>query len=83
MLKARSQLGHVHAYTRELALATLEEAAFDITYERYHRIPPTTRSLRSRIVDGIRRSMFAISPHQTVRLAGGWSLLLLAQERQS
>lgn len=81
LLNARRQYGHRHVYTRELLLQTLTEAGYDVETLSYDRVPPARDSVRQRVVDRVRRSLFVASPELTARLLGGFSLLVLARPR--
>ncbi|MFT4623450.1 MAG: SAM-dependent methyltransferase [Myxococcota bacterium] len=75
LLAARRRYGHLHAYTRALALARLAEAGWALRQAELERVPPTLLRTRSRISDGVRRAAFRVAPELTVDLLGGWSLL--------
>lgn len=79
MLDARHRYGHLHLYSRELALDLLEEAGYLSEIVRYDRVPPSLGSPRRRAVDRLRRGLFAIAPDHAVRWIGGWSLLVAAR----
>lgn len=81
-LEARRRFGHRHAYTRELAFAVLDEAGLEVLAWRHHRVPPDTPTPRARLVDAVRRGLFAVAEAPTVRLLGGWSLLVAARPRR-
>jgi SAM-dependent methyltransferase len=83
MLELRRRHGHVHAYTRETALALLRECGFRIEVERLDRVPPATPTARARAADRVRRVGARIAPRATVRWLGGFSLLLLARSARS
>lgn len=76
LLDARRRYGHRHCYTREMALELLASAGFRVESCRYDRVPPPTPTPRHRAVDLGRRALFSLWPHGTVRLLGGWSLVV-------
>jgi hypothetical protein len=79
LMSARDRYGHLHAYTRRLALGRVEEAGWTVEASRLHRIPPRTVTLRERVADTVRRGAFRLAPRATVDTLGGWSLLILAR----
>jgi SAM-dependent methyltransferase len=81
LLEARRRYGHRQFYTRETALALLEEAGFQVEVWRYDRVPPPADTLRRRLVDRVRRSLFSAVPDATVRWIGGFSLVVCARPR--
>jgi len=83
MLHARRQWGHRHAYNRALAEEVLAEAGYDVEVAWYHRVPPEVSGPRGRVVDLSRRAFFRAAPDLTVRLLGGWSLMVCASPQDS
>jgi SAM-dependent methyltransferase len=79
LLQSRDRWGHRHFYTRDLALDLLLTAGYRVETVRYDRVPPPVDTVRRRVVDGVRRSLFRIAPDRAVRWIGGYSLLVLAR----
>lgn len=79
LLEARRRYGHRHVYTRELALQLLGEAGYEVEKVVYDRVPPPRETARQRLVDGLRETLFQVAPALTVRLLGGYSVLVLAR----
>lgn len=80
-LKDRKNIGHLHYFTRETALATLIDCGYEIVDSLYTTafldLPPKT--LKAKTIRFPRRLMFRISQHLAVRVLGGCSLLVLAK----
>jgi hypothetical protein len=81
LMRVRESVGHLHYFTRETALATLEDAGFKVIDERFTpgalELPQT--SLATRLMRLPRRIAFKIGPALTARWLGGFSLLVLAE----
>jgi SAM-dependent methyltransferase len=75
---ARAKLHHLHVYTRPLVLRALESGGFRVVHTRSDRVPPPTDTPRRRIVDAVRRGLYAVAPTPTVSFLGGWSLVAVA-----
>jgi 2-polyprenyl-3-methyl-5-hydroxy-6-metoxy-1,4-benzoquinol methylase len=79
ILKAREQVGHLHYFSKDTAIATLRDAGYDIEASRY--TPDTldlpARTTRMKIAKWPRRLGFRVAPDFTVRTLGGYSLLVL------
>jgi cyclopropane fatty-acyl-phospholipid synthase-like methyltransferase len=77
----RRNVGHIHYFFKQTALATLEGCGYTIVDHCYtaSRLELPNQALSSRIMQVPRRMMFAIDPDFTVRLLGGYSLLVLAK----
>ena len=81
MSSSREPLGHLHYFQKETALATLEETGFEVvdwTYTPSTFVHPPENA-RARVIQALRRAMFRVAPDLTLRLIGGWSLLVLAR----
>lgn len=73
----RREVGHLHFFTKETALATLAEAGYEVLDTAY-----TSKSMNlsrlARAARLVRKAPFRLAPDMTVRLLGGYSLLVLA-----
>jgi SAM-dependent methyltransferase len=80
LLGKRRALGHVHYFTKELALAAIGEAGYDVVDWFYTPggvdLPGSALSVLARRP---RQLLAAVSPDAAARLLGGYSLLVLAQ----
>ncbi len=84
-MQMRRNAGHLHYFSEESGLATLESAGFEIIDSRLaskvaHEL---SKGLTvSKVLTGIPQYLlFKLSPHWSARLLGGASLLVLAQGR--
>ncbi len=82
ILDARSQIGHLHYFTRGTALALLRDCGLEIVEEHYTpwAIDQSYKSWKKRIAALPRRLAFSLAPHATVRLVGGWSLMVVTRK---
>lgn len=85
LLHVRERVGHIHYYTRKLALAMLEECGFEIIEARYTgaALNAPRRSLKTRLAGLARKAVFAINHDMGARLMGGETLLVLAAPKVS
>ncbi len=81
LLHVRRKVGHVHYYSRGLALALLEDCGYRVIDARYTgaAFSAPQRTLRTMIASLPRRLARWISPHWGVRLFGGETLMVLAE----
>jgi len=85
VLEKRRKYGHLHAFTREMALATLTDAGYEVVdhfYTNDHEIdnrPP--RGLRPSLVYRFRRWLFQRKPDLAVYLFASFNCLVLARAR--
>lgn len=81
LLHVREKTGHVHYFTRKLALAVLRDSGFEILEDRFtdaYRTAPGL-SLKSKLAGLLRRAIFALAPQAGPRLLGGQTLIVLAR----
>jgi len=85
ILEARRQVGHIHYFTKHLALELLAEAGYEVEYCEYSNLSMSgpRSSWKSRLVYLPRMLAYLISKDFGVRLLGGESLLVLARSRTS
>jgi SAM-dependent methyltransferase len=74
-------VGHIHIFTIETALKTLEHSGYRIhdwfLTEGAHTVP--TGNMRTRLANLVRRPLCKLSPGLSARLLGGNSLLVFAE----
>ena len=82
-LRVRRSAGHLHYFTRDLALAALQENGFQVLDDFYTRpgIERTGNRVTSKIARWPRRALAAVHPGLASMLLGGFSLLVLVEGR--
>ncbi|MDP3809769.1 MAG: methyltransferase [Hydrogenophaga sp.] len=83
LLHVREQVGHLHYFTRNLALTMLKECGYEIVEARYTgaSFSAPRRSLKTKLAGLFRRAVFSLSHDFGARLMGGETLLVLATPR--
>ena len=81
LINARKKVGHLHYYTKDLALSTLFETGYEVLDWRYTgaSLNSPNRSLKTRLAAMPRRIAYAVNKDFGVRLLGGETLLVLAK----
>jgi SAM-dependent methyltransferase len=81
ILKQRTVVGHLHYFFKDTALATLKYCGYEVIDSFYTPagIEGGHLSLGARLLKLPRKLMFNINPDVTVRILGGYSLLVLAR----
>lgn len=79
-LRWRQEVGHLHYFTRDLALAALQETGYRVIDAQYtaYAIDRPAPTLKARLARLPRRLAYALSPDQAALLLGGFCLLVLA-----
>lgn len=82
LMKVREKVGHLHSYTKDLALATLRDTGYEILDWRYTgaSLNSPNRSWMTRLASITRRLVYSVHKDFGVRLLGGETLLVLAKE---
>lgn len=83
LLHARAKVGHLHYFTKSLALALLDECGYDVIEARFSgaAFNAPQRSWKSRLMGVFRRVIYAFHHDVAVRLLGGETLIVLARPR--
>ena len=83
LLNVREKVGHLHYFTRGLALSLLEESGYEIVAAQYTgaSLNAPQRSLRTKIAGVVRWLLYLINHDLGARLLGGETLLVLARPR--
>jgi len=85
LLYVRHKVGHIHYFTKGLALTLLEECGFEVLDARYTgaAFNAPRRHWTTRLAGLARRVVYAINKEAGVRLLGGETLMVLARPRQA
>lgn len=83
LLHVRRKVGHLHYFTRGLALAMLDECGWEVVETRYTRAALTApnKGMATRLAGVLRLATQGLMGHAGVRLLGGETLLVLARPR--
>lgn len=84
-LRWRNDVGHLHYFTRDLALTALKETGYRVIADRYtaYAIDRTAPTLKAKLARWPRQLAFQINPHQAALWLGGFCLLVLAESNPS
>jgi hypothetical protein len=81
ILAGRKQVGHIHYFTKETALAALVDTGYEVVdyFFTAGMVELPGKPLKSRILNIPRKLMFKLNKNLTARILGGYSLLVLAK----
>ncbi|MDP4116079.1 MAG: methyltransferase domain-containing protein [Bacteroidota bacterium] len=81
ILEARSQVGHIHYFSKETALAMISESGYKIIDYFYTQsaIEVPSKKLKTQLAKFPRKFFFKLNQDLTARILGGYSLLVLAE----
>jgi hypothetical protein len=81
ILRGRASVGHIHYFTKETALATLKDTGYEVVDYFYTNGSLELPNLgwKTNLLKLPRRLLFSIHQDLTVRILGGFSLLVLAK----
>ncbi len=81
ILSARNSVGHIHYFTKEIAIEILKDTSYEILDYFYTAgsIDLPAKSLKSLLAKFPRKVLFKLSKDMTVRILGGYSLLILTK----
>lgn len=81
LLHTRDAYGHLHYFTRELALRALADTGYTVLDAVYtsEALELPTRLIGRNLLKPLRKLLFALHPDVAVRLLGGYRLLVLAR----
>jgi len=77
IMRTRESAGHLHYFTKEIALEILRDVGYEVLDWFYTELP--LKSIKRYIARAPRRLFFAIHQDLAVRIMGGYSLMVLAQ----
>ncbi|EMO53359.1 class I SAM-dependent methyltransferase [Leptospira noguchii] len=85
LLDVREKAGHLHYYTKDLALETLKDSGYEILYWKYTQasLSSPNRSLKTKLMSIPRTVFYSIHKDLGVRLLGGETLMVLATAKKT
>ncbi len=80
LIEARKSVGHIHHFSKETALATLEDCGYRVIDHFYTSGRTDLGGLgwKSQLMRIPRQALYQVSPDAAARMLGGYSLLVLA-----
>lgn len=81
LIRQRRASGHLHHFSKETALATLEDTGYKVIDYQYTSGATDLGNLgwKTRLLKGPRKAMHFLDPDAAARYLGGYSLLVLAE----
>jgi SAM-dependent methyltransferase len=81
ILGLRRNVGHIHYFAKEIAIAALTDCGYKIVDWRYtaSRLELPNQALSSRVMATPRRLLYGLNQDLCVRVLGGYSLLVIAE----
>jgi SAM-dependent methyltransferase len=81
LIDSREKVGHLHHYMKDTALATLKDCGQEIIDYAYTSaaLDATDKKVRTKILNVFRKFLFNFNQDLTVRLFGGYSLIVLTK----
>ena len=81
LLDARRSVGHIHHFSKETALASLEDCGYKVIDHFYTsgRTELGNLGWKTQLLKWPRKALYRLNPDAAVRLLGGYSLLVLAE----
>ena len=81
LIDARRKVGHIHHFSKETALATLEDCGYEVIDHFYTsgRTELPGLGWKARLLKGPRAALFRMNPDLAARLLGGYSLMVVAR----
>lgn len=85
LVRGRESVGHIHYFSREIALASLAETGYEVVGETFTRgcLELGRLGPKQKLAGIPRRAVFALRPNLAARVLGGFSLLVLARSANS
>ncbi len=81
IMKARSRVGHIHYFTKEIALQILRDIGYKV-YDYFYTagsVELPAQSIKSSLARLPRRFLFTVNKDLAVRIMGGYSMMVLAK----
>lgn len=83
LLRVRAKVGHIHSFTKGIALSLLDECGYEVIEAHYTgaALNAPNRTLKTRLAGILRWLAYAVNRDFGARLMGGETLMVLARPR--
>ncbi|HWZ19703.1 MAG TPA: class I SAM-dependent methyltransferase [Ktedonobacteraceae bacterium] len=80
LLKVRESFGHIHYFTKEIAIRSLKDVGYEVLDSFYtaRATELPTHEIRRNLLKLPRKLLFSLNQDLAAHVLGGWSLLVLA-----
>lgn len=83
LMKLRHSVGHIHHFTREMAINTLKDCGLEVVDWFYTlselELNYGRHNFNGKMVNSFRKVLYTVNPELAVKAVGGFSLLVLAK----
>ncbi|GGM92575.1 hypothetical protein GCM10010967_27210 [Dyadobacter beijingensis] len=83
LMKLRQSVGHIHHFTREMAINTLKDCGLEVVDWFYTlselELNYGRHNFNGKMVNSFRKVLYTVNPELAVKAVGGFSLLVLAK----
>ncbi|RYY13342.1 MAG: class I SAM-dependent methyltransferase [Cytophagaceae bacterium] len=82
LLESKARVGHIHNFTEDFILSVLAESGFRIIDKLYTEPVYKRKTRKEHVVDAARRVLFKLNPRFCTKTLGGYSLMVLTENRR-
>lgn len=79
LIESKERVGHIHIFTEDLIKSILTDCGYKIFDQLYTEPTFKPNSLKQKLVESIRKTLFRIHPRFCSKTIGGMSILVLAE----
>jgi ubiquinone/menaquinone biosynthesis C-methylase UbiE len=79
LIESKQRVGHIHNFTEDFILSVLADNGFKVVDKRYTEPDYSSTSFKQKLVNGLKKLVFKISPRFCSKTLGGYSLLVLCR----
>jgi ubiquinone/menaquinone biosynthesis C-methylase UbiE len=81
LIESKERVGHIHNFSEDFILSVLGDHGYKIISKRYTEPDYTSSSLKGKIKNFFKKVFFKIAPRFTTKTLGGYSVLVLCENK--
>ena len=82
LIESKERVGHIHNFTEDFIISILTDYGFKIIDKIYTEPTFEKTSFKQKFINGIRKILFRINKRFCTKVLGGYSVLLLTENKQ-
>jgi hypothetical protein len=81
LVESKERVGHIHNFTEEFIISILNDKGFSVIDKMYTEPISVPTTFKQKIIDLLRKTLYKINKRFCTKTIGGYSLLVLTENK--
>jgi cyclopropane fatty-acyl-phospholipid synthase-like methyltransferase len=79
LIESKKRVGHIHNFSEDFILSVLEDHGYTVMDKQYTEPDYSSTTLKQKLVNGLKKVLFKVSPRFCTKTLGGYSIMVLCK----